>query len=116
VTKNWIPAPRGWQQLIAGENAAAVAIGTGSPVPSEEQPSPQHRARRRGQLPKRQPWLDTIGKLSALREHRDDAIERTGKAPAWLASCQAVGIDPHTARTHDPELRKHWGDVTYRKL
>lgn len=48
MTKNWIPAPKGWQRLIAGENAAAVAMGTGSPAPSETQPSPQRTARRRG--------------------------------------------------------------------
>lgn len=113
MTKNWIPAPKGWQRLIAGENAAAVAMGTGSPAPSETQPSPQRTARRRGQLPQRQPWLDTTAKLAQLREYRAAAIVRTGKAPAWLASCQTVGIDPQTARTHDPELRKHWGDVTY---
>ena len=56
------------------------------------------------------PWDDTTSKLDKLRQSRLEAIRGGRVIPKWTTACQSAGIDPKTARTHAPDLRKHWND------
>lgn len=55
----------------------------------------------------------TLAKLDRLRVMRRDSIRNGRVLASWTAACRQVGIDPKTARKHDPELRAHWDDPAY---
>lgn len=55
----------------------------------------------------------TLAKLDRLRVLRRDSIRNGRVLASWTAACRQVGIDPKTARKHDPELRAHWDDPAY---
>lgn len=55
----------------------------------------------------------TLAKLDRLRVLRRDSIRNGRVLASWTAACRQVGIDPKTARKHDPELRANWDDPAY---
>ena len=61
----------------------------------------------------RGPNADTIHKLEELRKMRLESINDDEVTLGWVEACQQVGIDPDTAKKHEPELRKCWYDASY---
>ena len=78
----------------------------------------QHMARTGFKLAAPEPreigmWTDTEEKLKELRAVRDESRRHRKITINRTNACQKVGIDPKTARKHEPELYKHWEDWEY---
>jgi hypothetical protein len=60
------------------------------------------------------PNMSTLAKLERLHALRRQSIFQERVTLSWTAACRKVGIDPKTVRQHDPALRAHWDDPSYR--
>ncbi|MBV6450786.1 MAG: hypothetical protein MHPDNHAH_01512 [Anaerolineales bacterium] len=58
--------------------------------------------------------LATIDKIIRLAEYRQEAIDQRGVIPAWISSCQQLGVDSRSVMNYARELREKWEDKTFR--
>ncbi|TAH53267.1 MAG: hypothetical protein EYC68_04035 [Chloroflexota bacterium] len=109
--------PRYWACLAEAWKIFRVFLANEGLVGNEQSLPKNRPTQERNNAQQTKRWDDTEEKLNRLRKYRIEWMnEHDGEPPKWIGACQSIGIDPKTARRHDPELRKRWEDKEFREL